>query len=133
MIKNLILLLSGTVLSAGVIVACSDDSPHDADAGVCDCPAAEPPISGRFMRMRGIDGSLPANSFGIGSATCPAGATLISGWCDFENMPGTPPQLALVKAGSSPDTPNTWQCQWNNYNGGSATVHAEAVCLVPAQ
>lgn len=85
------------------------------------------------MRVRGIDGSLPANSSGVGLATCPAGAILISGWCDFVNMPGTPPQLALVQSGSSPAAEGTWTCVWQNYNGGSATVHAEAVCLVPAQ
>ncbi len=133
MIKTIATLLTGAAFAAGLIVACSDDSPRPVDAATCDCPAAEPPIAARIVRVRGADGTLPANSFTGASATCAAGATLISGWCDFENMPGTPPQLALVRAGSSPATPNVWACVWQNYNGGSATVHAEAACLMPAQ
>ncbi|MBK9036979.1 MAG: hypothetical protein IPL61_37965 [Myxococcales bacterium] len=133
MMKTLVALLAGAAFAGVLIVACSDDSPTEADAAVCDCPSAEPPISGRIARIRSADGNLPANGIGGGIATCPAGATLLSGWCDFENMPGTPPQLALVKAGASTAEPNAWTCVWQNYNAGAATVHAEAVCLMPAQ
>jgi hypothetical protein len=133
MMKTVATLLTGAVFAAGLIVACSDDSPRPVDAATCDCPAAEPPIASRLARTRGVDAVLPANSVTTAVATCPAGATLVSGWCDFENVPGTPPQLALVRAGSSPVLPDTWTCIWQNYNSGSANVHAEAVCLMPPQ
>lgn len=132
MIKTLATLLAGAVAAAVLIVACSDDSPPDADAAVCDCPAAEAPLAGRIMRVRGLDSDLPANSFTIATASCPTGAILLSGWCQIVNMAGTPPQAAIVASGSSPSEANTWQCNWNNYNIGSGITHAEAVCLMPA-
>lgn len=133
MMKTLASLVAGAVGAAALIVACSDDSPGRVDAATCDCPAAEPPIPGRVTRLRSLDETLQANSGVAAIVACPSGATLVTGWCDFENMPGTPPQLALVRSGSSPAAANTWLCDWQNYNGGSATVHAEAVCLMPAQ
>lgn len=132
MIKTLATLLAGAVAATVMIVACSDDSPSDADAAVCDCPAAEAPLAGRVMRVRGLDSDLPANSGTNASASCPAGALLLSGWCEIVNMPGTPPQAAIVNSGSSPFEANTWQCTWRNYSLGSGTTHAEAVCLMPA-
>ena len=133
MIKTATTLIAGAVVATALIVSCSDDAPADADAAVCDCPAAEPPITGRTMRIQGVDGILPANGVGGAGADCPSGSTLITGWCTFENVAGTPPQLALVQVGSSPAAPNSWTCIWQNYNGGSAILRAEAVCLVPAQ
>lgn len=131
--KTAIVFLAGAAAATGLVLACSDDSPRPADAATCDCPAAEPPIAGRVTHVRGLDDTLPANSVVNAIATCPADSTLVGGWCDFVNVPGTPPQLALVKAGATPAIAGAWQCTWQNYNGGSATVHAEAVCLMPAQ
>lgn len=133
MIKAIALVLFGATIATGLLISCSDDSPRDVDAAVCDCPAAESPIPGRVMRIRGQDDVLAANGVARGIATCPAGATLITGWCGSVNMAGTPPQLALVQAGAEPSQPGVWQCDWQNYNGGSATVHAEVVCLMPPQ
>jgi hypothetical protein len=131
-IKSIAMLLAGAAIGAALIVACSDDSPGNADAAVCDCPAAEAPLAGRFSRIRGVDTLLPPNSGTVGVAVCPAGSILISGWCGIENMPGSPPQAALIESGPFPGLPNNWTCNWNNYTLGSATVHAEAVCLMPA-
>lgn len=128
MMKTLATLLMGAVGATALIVACSDDSPGDADAAVCDCPAAEPPLTGRIAQVRGADATLAANGSQVGVATCPAGATLMSGWCELTNASA---QAALVSAGPFPGQPQTWTCEWANYNAGTATVHAVAYCLTP--
>lgn len=130
MMKTLATLLVGAVGATAMIVACSDDSPRDADAATCDCPAAEPPLAGRVMQVRGTDADLQANGTGVGVATCPANSILISGWCELTNSSA---QAALVNSGPFPSQPQTWTCEWRNYNAGIGTVHAVAFCLMPAQ
>lgn len=57
------------------------------------------------------------------------------GWCDEEQEGGTRPTIAITKAGAFPDQPNYWTCLYKNYDtaGPNTIVHAEAVCLMPAQ
>ena len=130
MMKTLAMLLTGSIFSAALIVACSDDSPHDVDAATCDCPAAEPPLSGRIMQVRGTDVDVAPNNGAAAGATCPANSILMNGWCEFVDGGA---QAALVNAGPSPSQPQTWFCRWNNYNAGIGTVHAVAFCLMPPQ
>lgn len=130
MMKTLVTLLMGAFGAAALIVACSDDSPHDVDAATCDCPAAEPPLAGRIMQVRGPDADLVANDAGAAAATCPANAILVTGWCELTNSSA---QAALVNAGPFPAQPQTWTCLWRNYSPGIGTVHAVAFCLMPAQ
>jgi hypothetical protein len=130
MIKTIATFLMGAVGATALVVACSDDSPRDADAATCDCPSAEPPIAGRITPVRGVDSALAANSMGTASATCPANAVLVSGWCELGNSSA---QAALVNAGTLPTEPQSWFCQWNNYSAGIGTVHAVAFCLTPPQ
>ncbi len=130
MMKTLATLMAGAVGATVLIVACSDDSPRDADAAACDCPAAEPPLAGRMAQVRGADSTVAANGFGTATATCPANAILVSGWCELVNGGA---QAALVNAGPFPSQPQTWTCLWNNYNAGIGTVHAVAFCLMPPQ
>ena len=129
--KSLMYSIVGAVFATGLILACSDDSPDDADAAVCECPAAEPPIPSRLTKVRGLDNALAANSGAFGLATCPAGSTLLTGHCYVVNDPGTPPQAALRGFAPDPTDARTWICEWANFNLGTAVVHAEAVCLVP--
>ena len=137
--KMILTALASAATAAVLVIACGDDSPTHvdaaidsrADAAACDCPAAEPPLAGRIMRVRGLDGPLGPSGGGASLATCPTGAILLSGWCDIVNDPGTPPQARITTIGASPTTPNTWLCVWENSAFGSAVVHAEAVCLLP--
>ena len=129
--KTLASLLCGAAASAALILACSDDSPGDADAAVCDCPAAEAPIPPRLQKVRGLDSTLSANTRTSAFATCPANSTLMTGHCIAVDNAGTPPQAALRQFGPSDPDPKTWLCVWDNLNLGTAVIHAEAVCLVP--
>ncbi len=50
--KTLIIALVGAAVACALILSCGNDSPGDADAHTtCDCPAAEPPLSGRIVRV----------------------------------------------------------------------------------
>ena len=130
--KTILAALLGATVATTLILACSDDSPGRADAAACDCPAAEPPVPNRLMTVRGLDSPLAANSYGGAFATCPTGSTLVTGHCYIVNEPGTPPAAAIRQFGVDELDPLVWSCGWDNFNGGSALVHAEAVCLVPA-
>ena len=130
MMKTLVMLLTGGIFATALIVACSDDSPHDVDAATCDGPTAEPPLAGRIVQVRGADVAVAPNNGAAAGATCPASSVLMNGWCELEDGGA---QAALVIAGPSPSQPQTWFCRWNNYNAGIGTVHAVAFCLMPPQ
>ena len=128
--KTVLVFAVGVVAATATILACSDDSPSDVDAAACDCPAAEPPLAGRITRVRGLDTPLGANALGQAFATCSAGATILGGACFLVDDGGgnTQAMLRSTEFGGA----NAWVCNWENRNGFPGTVHAEAVCLVPA-
>ena len=98
---------------AGVllVVACGDDSPGDADAATCDCPAAEPPLAGRITVVHGTR-LIPANGADLAEAVCPMGATLLGGGCRL----AVPDSVFLEEAGPNRDAPAqpAYWCQWKS-------------------
>lgn len=129
-LNSLALLAVGAVGGIALIVACSDDSPTDADAAVCDCPAAEPPLAGRIISVR-VTGPISAGSTGGAAAACPAGSTILGGACEVETSDAKIllRESRIVRSGNP-----QYVCLWNSE---SATVAnngtAEAICLTPAQ
>ena len=128
MLKNLVLVLAGIVGATTFIVSCSDDS-SAADAAVCDCNPAEPPLAGRITRVEerltAVQGSFTR------TAICPANSTLLGGGCYSEGpgrfsvrliMAGEPQGGDLLRYG----------CYWDNPPGLEVTVVAWAKCLIPA-
>lgn len=124
---------SGLALGAVLIVACSDDSPQDADAAVCDCPASEPPLDGRIVSVRGGVNQITAGGGGIGLANCPLGATILGGSCEVTNDDANVllSESRFIRTGGSSQQ---FVCKWSALNATVAnTGTAEAICLVPAQ
>lgn len=128
--KPLVYGLAGAALATTFILACSDDSPSDVDAAVCDCPVSEPPIPSRIMTMRGTSFAAPAGpgAPGVATATCPVGAKLLSGGC-FVDEPGVN-DITLMAFGKE-DGQEIWVCRWLNNFSQAQMVYAEATCLVP--
>jgi hypothetical protein len=120
--------LTGLVFGAGLVVACSDDSPGDADAAVCDCPAAEPPLQGRIMSVTG-QSLIPAGGVGGQGAICPPGATILGGSCRLMNLDY---QVVLVEAGIDRSAATAYTCRWSSTSATDTNVTVEAICLVPA-
>lgn len=128
--KTLVSAISGAVLATALVLACSDDSPPSADAAVCDCPAAEPPINDRVTTTRGTSVPAPGPGTGLAIAMCPAGAKLLSGGC-FVDEP-TVNDITMRGFGKM-DGQEGYECRWLNNHSQAQMVHAEATCLVPAQ
>ena len=122
--------LSGALGATILVVACSDDSPGDADAAVCDCPAAEAPLAGRIARFRGSIFNVPLGSSGGGFADCPAGATLLGGGCRQNGFDD--PRISINDAGPD-ESGERYTCRFRNDSTADITAYAEAICLVPAQ
>ena len=121
------LVLSGAVGGAGFIIACSDDSPGNADAGTCECAAAEPPLNGRIVRVRD-QVSIAPNEFATAGPACAQGGTVLGGSC---RLMSSDPNVLLSEAGIAFDTAYT--CRWKSTSAQPATGIGEVVCLMPAQ
>lgn len=124
-------LSSGIVVGALLIIACSDDSPSDADAATCDCPAAEPPLAGRIVSVRGTGGPINAGGIGGASVNCPPGATILGGSCEVTTDDAN---VLLSSSNFARTGSHQFICKWSALNATVAnTGIAEAICLVPAQ
>lgn len=121
----------GAVIGAGVVVACSDDSPGNADAATCDCPAAEPPLAGRIVRVTATAEIAP-NGFGTQGVSCAAGSTLLGGSCRLMDGNGNG-NVYLNEAGIINLGGQGYQCEWHSMSLIAATGIATAICLMPAQ
>lgn len=123
---------AGAVAGISLVIACSDDSPPQADAATCDCPAAEAPLAGRIVTVT-TTGRVPPpdppaeDGRESVAASCPQGATLLSGGCDAVGAP-----LSLLEV-SFPTDNGSWVCGWKNTDTIPITTKAIAKCLVPAQ
>lgn len=122
--------LAGFVLGAILVIACSDDSPDDADAAVCDCPSAEPPLAGRITSVRNQT-TISGASTGIAGAGCPIGATILGGGCEQMAVDAG---VVLLEARIDRTTNQpTYVCTYSSTVAGNHVVFAEAICLMPAQ
>lgn len=136
--KTIVTIAASALAGALVVVACSDDSPTpaDADAGACNCPSAEPPIT--TARLHRVDSGLvevPLASIGEAGVACPASEILIGGSCYIE-QDGTAQQVSLRQAGMAPRegtaTGSGWLCTYGNTSSvATAMVRAQALCLRP--
>ena len=129
---KLALPLAPSRAAAALILSCSDDSPRDADAPVCECPAAEPPLAGRLTTVedrRENPGAVPGFS---AVARCPDGATLLGGGCEADPLASSVVLIAAGRRSTTPD-PKLFGCEWRNTNNDSPEyVLAWATCLMPA-
>lgn len=135
--KAIILCIASAFVGAVAVVACSDDSPSDADAAACDCPAAEPPITAsRLHRVDSAVQQAAVNTVSIPTANCPQGELLISGSC-YIDADRTPRQVWVQSSGMLPSGASmdggAWVCNFaNNDLTNTADVRAQALCLRPA-
>ncbi len=136
--KTLVIVTASALAGALVVVACSDDAPPpaEADAGVCTCPAAEPPINAtRLHRVEGGLVTVPLASETLAAIGCPTGELLVGGSCYIE-LDETAQQVHLKEAGFTPREAGSpgqgWRCRYGNQSTlGTAMVRAQALCLRP--
>ena len=133
--RQLASLLGAALAGALIVIGCSDDSPADADAATCDCPAAEPPITA--SRVRRVDSmvTLGTNTIAAPLAVCPAGELLLGGSC-YIDLDNTAREVTLMQSGAEPkaaaDEARQWSCHFLNTSMvATAEVRAQAMCLRP--
>jgi hypothetical protein len=113
-----------TAVLLALVAACSGDDTA-VDAASCTCPAAEPPLAGRIIRVEDRRTSSTAvDAF----AQCPAESILLGGGCYLEG----PEELLMQYAGWT-SLPTTYACEWDNPQLTEHTAVAWATCLLPAQ
>jgi hypothetical protein len=129
--KTIIACLASALAGVAFVLSCSDDAPGTADAAVCDCPAAEPPLAGRLVdQSQQFD--LPANTLGNAGVDCPVGSTLLYGGCEITGgMVTTHEDVALVTSAKAGDA-QSWNCLWQNNSASILQGTARVTCLTPA-
>jgi hypothetical protein len=132
--KTLTILFLGFVVGVAFVLSCGDDhSPSHADAAVsqCDCPAAEPPLKERIVRVA-ADQSIASMGFDAAVALCDIGTTVISGGCFARS---SDPKYILNSSNPTPPgslNPSGWACQFYNGTAAAVTSTAYVTCLKPA-
>lgn len=123
-------LAMGMLIGISLVLSCGDDSPGNADAAACDCPAAEPPLAGRIMVVDQTQ-TIPGNSRGGQGTGCPEGALRLSGSC---TTPDINPlrDITLEQSGFYLGEDRGWHCEFKNNEATPVTIKVSVVCLVPA-
>jgi hypothetical protein len=125
----------GASFGIALVLSCSDNSPHRSDAAACDCPASEPPLTGRFVTVTsGPSTPIASGAIGGTAITCPTGSQLITGSCTTAVLNPLPANLVLMESGffnDPPELPNAWGCNFLNNGPTPVMVTARAICLKP--
>lgn len=137
--SSFVLLTSGMAAGMALVLSCGDDSPGRVDAAVdapvvdapvtCDCPAAEPPLAGRFVIVSNTT-VIPSNDTGAQSALCPEGSQVISGSCTTATL-NPVRDVTLQQSGFYEANPTVWSCLFKNNEAAPVTVKASVICLKP--
>jgi hypothetical protein len=127
----LVPLIAGIFAGIGLVLSCGDNSPSNADAAMCDCPAAEPPISGRIMIIDQIQ-TIGPNARGGQGAGCPQGALRLTGSCTTADL-NPNRNVTLEQSGfyNAIDDRRGWTCFFRNNEATDVTIKASVVCLLP--
>lgn len=127
--KTFLLLFVGLTFGIAMTLSCDDDSPARVDAApVCDCPAAELPITEQRVVEVKNTGTLPpvtdTGGRGAAGAACPFDHLALSGSCEIDDRAGQ--DIVLVEfAGGN----NGWTCIWKNNTNAPVVVRATVRCL----
>jgi hypothetical protein len=139
--RSILLLMTGAASGIIFILSCGDNLSVRADAAIdvpkapdaapiCDCPAAEPPLAGRFVIVNNTR-NIVGKAFSVESAVCPTGSQLISGSCTQELL-NPIRHITLEQSGFFEDYPE-WVCFIRNDEDTNVTIRVSAICLKPAQ
>ena len=123
-------LVAGMFAGIGLVLSCGDNSPSNADAAMCDCPATEPPIAGRIMV---VDQTITIGPNGRGGqgAVCPQGALRLTGSCTTANI--NPNRNVTLEQSGFYDIADRlgWSCEFKNNEAADVTIKVSVVCLMP--
>jgi len=137
--KSVLLLACGVIIGIALVISCGDDLTGKVDAAVdvpkldaapvCDCPAAEPPLAGRFVVVSQTQ-IIAGNDTGGQGAVCPTGAQLISGSCTTDLI-NPVRNVTLQQSGFFDNGAGGWACLFRNNEATPVTIRASIICLKP--
>lgn len=128
MLKDLTLVAAGVLAALSFMLACSDNSPADADAAACTCDPAEPPLAGRLIR---VEARKTETAAGLDARVeCPTGSLVLGGGCYTEGIGRSDPRL--IGTGQPTEGASAYFCYWSNPQNTEVTTVAWATCLSPA-
>ena len=127
--------LGGAAVGVATIISCGGGSTvdvADAAAPVCDCPAAEPPLEGRIVRVEDTRPGSENINFPGAAAVCPVGSMVLGGGCEAKGVNNN--ALVLFQSGQRDPSAPVYACEWLNPDNrpGIDSVTAWATCLIPA-
>jgi hypothetical protein len=142
--RSILLLMTGAASGIAFVLSCGDnlsvqanadaaiDAPKVPDAApTCDCPAAEPPLAGRFVVVSQTL-TIAANDFGGQAALCPVGSQLLSGSCT-QDLLNPYRNLTLQQSGFFDIAPGgSWFCWFRNNEPFPVTIRVSVTCLKQA-
>src|SRR5512144_80454 len=116
LVKHVLILMTGAIFGVAAVLSCSDSSPRRSDAATCDCPASEPPLTGRLIFQDDIQILPPLggvdNGNGAAGAGCPRGTQFLSGSCT--NTTAGLVDITLKEAGFTDNANPGWRCSFHN-------------------
>lgn len=130
-INSLLLVLSGAGFGVGLVLSCGDNSPRHSDAATCDCPASEPPITGRVIAIVGPPVTIQPGIPTAAGVSCDPGTQLLSGACQAANDTALE-DITLQQSGPNPQLFG-WFCAYKNNTAVAVQVKAIALCLKPSK
>jgi hypothetical protein len=135
--------MAGTASGIAFVLSCGDnlsvkasvDAAVDASrapdaAPTCDCPAAEPPLTGRFMTIS-RSWTIAANVNDVETAVCPEGSELITGSCT-QDLLNPIRNLILRRSGFYTFGVREWVCLYHNNEPFAVMLRVSVICLKPA-
>lgn len=141
--RSILLLIAGAASGIAFVLSCGDnlsvkanaDAAVDASrapdaAPICDCPPAEPPLTGRFVTINKT-WTIPANATDVQSAGCPEGSQLITGSCT-QDLVNPIRNLTLRQVGFFAVAPREWHCFFRNNEPFAVMLRVSVICLKPA-
>jgi hypothetical protein len=128
-IKSIVQLSIGVALGVGMVLSCSNDSPHRSDAATCDCPVSEAPIVGRAAVVEGTPQTLQPGEQSSANVACLPGMQFLSGTCTTRD-PTDVKDITIQQFGFD-NGRMIWYCAYKNNGLTAVEVKASALCLKP--
>jgi hypothetical protein len=142
--KTILSLICGVATGVTLVISCGDNyrldlavdaaidapNPDAAPAPVCDCPAAEPPLAGRFMLFTAT-AVAPAHWSSGQAHRCLWEGVVIGGSCVL--APGESNRnVTLMNSGFYGASPANWWCTFFNHESTPVTIQVTTLCLMPS-
>lgn len=126
--------VGGAAFGVTSMISCGSGGGTTADAAgpTCDCPAAEPPLAGRLIRVFSQGVAEPATTGHIAALAlaCPPGTVVLSGSCT--SVGASISDVLVQESGIRDQDSIGWSCVFKNTTSVNQDVQVGVLCLKTA-